>query len=89
MLRLEWTTRFERNLKKWIEKHPTDYSLIRSKLEIFTQSPYEKELKNHKLSGQLSGLRAITIRYDCRIVFSMVDDNTAMLVSIGTHDEVY
>jgi mRNA-degrading endonuclease YafQ of YafQ-DinJ toxin-antitoxin module len=46
-------------------------------------------LKNHKLSGQLKGLRAISVAYDCRIVFSMVEDDTALLVSIGTHNEVY
>jgi len=89
MLKLEWSSRFERALKKWISKHPADRELIKEKLELFTTTPYDPELKNHKLSGQLKGLRAISVAYDCRIVFAMVDESTALLVSIGTHDEVY
>lgn len=51
--------------------------------------PHAPELKNHKLSGKLKDLRAISVEYDCRIVFTFVDENTALLVSIGTHNEVY
>ncbi len=63
--------------------------VIKHKLEQFTNNPYDPELKNHKLSGQLKDLRAISITYDCRIVFAMVEESTALLVAIGTHDEVY
>jgi len=89
MIRLEWSSSFERALKKWLVRHPADQKLINSRLEIFVSNPFEPELKNHKLSGQLKDLRAISVTYDCRIVFSMVEENIALLVSIGTHDEVY
>ena len=89
MIRLEWSSSFERALKKWIAKHPTDRDVIKEKLERFTANPFDPELKNHKLSGQLKGLRAVSVAYNCRIVFSMVEEDTALLVSIGTHDEVY
>jgi addiction module RelE/StbE family toxin len=89
MVRLEWSSRFERALKKWITKHPESRDMIKQKLELFSAEPYAPELKNHKLSGRLKDLRAISVGYDCRIVFSMVEENTALLVSIGTHDEVY
>jgi len=89
MIRLEWSSAFERALKKWMVKHPADRELIKSKLEAFMENPFSPELKNHKLSGPLKGLCAISIAYDCRIVYSMVEDNTALLVSIGTHEEVY
>lgn len=56
---------------------------------LFTQEPFSPELRNHKLSGKLKELRAIVIEYDCRIVFSMVDEDTALLINIGSHDEVY
>jgi len=46
-------------------------------------------LKNHKLSGQLKGLCSFSVAFDCRIVYSMVEENIALLVSIGTHEEVY
>jgi len=89
MLSLEWSSGFERALKKWLGKHPADQELIRTRLEVFIDNPFAPELKNHKLSGQLQGLRAFSVSYDCRIVFSMVEETTALLVSIGTHDEVY
>jgi addiction module RelE/StbE family toxin len=89
MIRLEWSSHFEKSLKKWISKHPESREVIKQKLEQFTINPYDPELKNHKLSGQLKDLRAISVSYDCRIVFVMVEENTALLVAIGTHDEVY
>jgi mRNA-degrading endonuclease YafQ of YafQ-DinJ toxin-antitoxin module len=46
-------------------------------------------LKNHKLCGQLKDLRAISVTYDCRIVFAMIENQSALLVAIVTHDEVY
>ncbi|NLJ10741.1 MAG: type II toxin-antitoxin system mRNA interferase toxin, RelE/StbE family [Treponema sp.] len=88
-MRLEWSSHFEKSLKKWISKHPESREVIKQKLEQFTNNPYDPELKNHKLSGQLKDLRAISVSYDCRIVFVMVEENTALLVAIGTHDEVY
>jgi addiction module RelE/StbE family toxin len=89
MIKLEWSSGFERALKKWLGKHPSDRDVIQSKLNKFIENPHAPELKNHGLSGKLKDLRAITVHYDCRIVFSMVDDTTALLVSIGTHEEVY
>jgi mRNA-degrading endonuclease YafQ of YafQ-DinJ toxin-antitoxin module len=89
MIRLEWSSRFEKSLKKWIEKHPESREVIRLRLEQFIANPFDPLLKNHKLSGQLKGLRAISAAYDCRIVFAMVEESTALLVSIGAHDEVY
>ncbi|MDF1569644.1 MAG: type II toxin-antitoxin system mRNA interferase toxin, RelE/StbE family [Spirochaetaceae bacterium] len=89
MIRLEWSSRFEKSLKKWIAKHPKSREMIKQKLELFITDPYAPDLKNHKLSGRLKGLRAISAGYDCRIVFSFVEENTALLIAIGTHDEVY
>ena len=89
MIRLEWSSSFERSLKKWIAKHPESREGIRQKLEQFSANPFDPELKNHKLSGQLKDLRAFSVAYDCRIVFALIEESTALLVSIGTHDEVY
>jgi addiction module RelE/StbE family toxin len=89
MIRLEWSSHFQKALRKWIVKHPQSHEIIMQKLEQFSENPYDPELKNHKLSGQLKDLRAISVAYDCRIVFAMVEDQTALLVEIGTHEEVY
>lgn len=88
MIQLSWTNRFEKKLNNWLMKHPETKELINRKLELFVKNPLAPELNNHKLSGRLKTLRAITISYDCRIVFSL-ENNKALLTSIGTHDEVY
>ncbi len=55
---------------------------------------YEPKLKTHALSGALAGFYASSCGYDCRIVFSIVEDKKSgiekiVLVNVGTHDEVY
>jgi mRNA-degrading endonuclease YafQ of YafQ-DinJ toxin-antitoxin module len=52
MIKLEWSSGFERALRKWLGKRPADRDLIKSQLEIFTDNPFDPELKNHKLSGK-------------------------------------
>ena len=49
-------------------------------------------LGSHKLKGDLAGLWACSAGYDLRIVFEMAkrdDEEVILLVSVGTHDEVY
>lgn len=79
MIKLEWSCGFENALKRWLKKHPKDRDLIKNKLEIFTNNTFHPELKNHKLSGCLNDLRAISVTYNCRIIFAMPEKNTALL----------
>ena len=58
------------------------------------QDVFAPDLGTHKLSGGLLGLRACSCGYDCRIVFSIQNDartgnEVIVLISVGTHDEVY
>jgi mRNA interferase YafQ len=51
-------------------------------------------LKTHHLSGQLAGLHACSVAYDCRIVFSKQKQSKTgievlLLINIGSHQEVY
>ena len=54
----------------------------------------DPRLKTHRLSGQLAGLHANSVAYDCRIVFIRqkhlkTGAETLLLINIGTHEEVY
>jgi addiction module RelE/StbE family toxin len=52
----------------------------------------DTRLGSHKLKGDLAGLWACSAGYDLRIVFEIAkqaDDEIILLVSVGTHDEVY
>jgi len=89
VIQLIWDSGFEKKLEGYIKKHPEKAERIRNRLEEFEKDPFATTLKNHKLSGKLKELRAIVVDYDCRIVFQFIGKSKALLVSIGTHEEVY
>jgi len=62
-----------------------------NKLELFIDSPFNPKLKTHKLSGKLKGLWSFYVDYDFRVVFYFTKGKPpkAVLIDIGTHDEVY
>jgi addiction module RelE/StbE family toxin len=88
-MELVWNKSFLRILEKYIKRHPELKEKIKNKLELLTKDPHHPELRNHKLTGNLSELRAIVVEYDCRIVFRMLDESHALLEDIGSHDDVY
>lgn len=54
----------------------------------------DPRLKTHHLSGQLKGLHAYSVGYDCRIVFAWqkhpkTGAEVLLLVNVGSHEEVY
>jgi mRNA-degrading endonuclease YafQ of YafQ-DinJ toxin-antitoxin module len=59
------------------------------KLEQFTAAPFDPSLKTHKLSGKLKELWSFSVDYDERILFYFTEDEKAVFVDIGSHDEVY
>ena len=59
---------------------------------MLSDDAFDPRLKTHKLSGDLQGLWACSVGYDLRILFEFVEHEGAeaiLLVSVGTHDEVY
>ena len=60
-----------------------------NKLQLFTEDPFNPSLRTHKLSGKLKNLWSFTIEYDERVVFYFTYDGNAVLIDIGSHDQVY
>ncbi len=87
-MNLIWGSSFKRAYRRMTKRRPQLKSVIHQALRTFATNPFTPELRTHKLSGQLQGLWAFTVEYDCRIVFRFINGD-AMLVDIGTHDEVY
>jgi len=60
-------------------------------LNLFINNPFDDRLRTHKLSGKLKSLWSFSINYDLRIVFFFTKDKPtkAVLIDIGTHDDVY
>lgn len=84
-IRLTPTARFARRAKKLPVEQQR--ALARA-LRLFQDDPGDPRLDTHKLSGPLAGLWAFSFGYDARVVFEW-DGAVAVLLNVGSHDEVY
>jgi len=94
MRRLAWDTSFRRAFKRRTRNDPSAQDRIYRVLEKLAEDPFHPTLKTHKLSGQLKGLWACWVEYDCRIIFTFepnpeAQEATLVLIDLGTRDEVY
>jgi addiction module RelE/StbE family toxin len=94
MKTLVWSPSFVRALKRKTRRRPDLHEGIEQALRQLAQDPFHPSLHTHKLTGQLSGTWACSVRYDIRILFEFVqnpesDEEEILLLTVGTHDEVY
>ena len=94
MKKLSWHESFRRAFKRQTKKNPALQERIFTVIEKLSENPFATELKSHKLSGQLKGLWACWVEYDCRIIFTFTEDPVTKeeliaLIDLGSHDEVY
>jgi mRNA-degrading endonuclease YafQ of YafQ-DinJ toxin-antitoxin module len=67
---------------------------IERTLKQLAEDPFHPTLHSHKLKGELAGAWACTVDYDNRVLFEFVrnpesGEEEILLLTIGTHDEVY
>ena len=94
MRKLAWHTSFRRAFRRRTRNDAALQDRVFQILARLAQDPFHPTLKTHKLSGQLEGLWACWVEYDCRIVFAFAaepdtGEEMIVLVDLGTHDEVY
>jgi len=94
MRELVLTPRFERAFRRLARKNPALQLQIEATLRRMAENLNDPRLKTHHLSGQLAGLHACSVAYDCRIVFAKqkhpkTGAEVLLLVNIGSHEEVY
>jgi len=94
MIRLVLTPKFKRAFRKFVKRNANLQERIENTLLLMEADIFAPNLGTHKLSGKLDGLQSCSCGYDCRIVFSIEQDedtNTEVIIllDIGTHDEVY
>jgi mRNA-degrading endonuclease YafQ of YafQ-DinJ toxin-antitoxin module len=89
MIEVGFSSSFRRAFKKRIKGNVDLEERFWQKLEQFTSDPFDQSLKTHKLSGKLKDLWSFSVGYDERVLFYFTDDGKAVLVDIGSHDEVY
>ncbi|ELS00923.1 addiction module toxin, RelE/StbE family [Xenococcus sp. PCC 7305] len=89
MIKVSFSSSFRRIFKKKIKGNTKLESRFWTKLEVFTNNPFDPSLRTHKLSGKLKDLWSFSVEYDQRIIFYFKDEENVVLIDIGNHDQVY
>jgi addiction module RelE/StbE family toxin len=89
VIKITWDQGFKRIYKKKVKNDDDLKKKFWNAMELFSKNPFNPRLRTHKLTGKLEGLWALTIDYDCRVIFQFIDKNEVFLIDIGGHDEVY
>ena len=94
MRELVLSPKFERAFRRLARKNPALQPQIETALRRMAENLNDPRLKTHHLSGQLAGLHACSVAYDCRIVFARqkhpkTGAEVLLLINIGSHEEVY
>ena len=81
---------YQRKERKFFKKHThlvDKYAEVLAKLKT---NPFDSSLKTHKLKGELKEFYSCSLAYDYRIIcIFLIQDETIVLVDIGSHNEVY
>jgi len=91
---LVWSASFVRAFRRIGRRDPQLTSKAKKTLELLSKDSSHPALRTHKLKGKLAGSWACSVDYDTRIVFDFVQDLNSqeeeiLLLTIGSHDEVY
>jgi len=94
MRELVLAPRFKRAFRRLVGKNPALQTQIETAMRRMAADLDDPRLKTHHLSGQLAGLYACFVAYDCRIVFARQSHpktgaEVLLLINLGSHEEVY
>jgi mRNA-degrading endonuclease YafQ of YafQ-DinJ toxin-antitoxin module len=87
---LIFTESYEKIEIRFLKRHPDLIERYRKTLAILEQDPFHPSLRLHALEGRLAGLHAVSINLQYRITLELeLRDQEIILVSVGSHGEVY
>ena len=94
MRTLVWSPVFVRAFKRAVRRQPDLQARVKRTLNQLAEDPFHPALHSHKLKGELAGAWACTVDYNNRILFEFVHnpesgEEEILLLTMGTHDEVY
>lgn len=83
---------FLRAAKRLVKSDAAVENRLRTAVEKLAEDAFHPSLRTHKLKGELDGVWSCSAGYDLRILFEFTEHEGAeviLLLTIGTHDEVY
>jgi len=81
---------YQRKERKFFKKHPELIDRYAKVLKQLKDDPFAPILKTHRLKGAMSEFHSCSLNHQYRIIcIFIVQNDTIILVDIGSHDEVY
>ena len=62
---------------------------LATRLALFQNDPFSSVLRNHALHEPYADFRSIDITGDLRAHYRLVEPETALFTTLGTHSELY
>ena len=85
----KFSLKLQKELEKIYKRENKLSDRIEKQIALFEENPAHPSLRTHKLSGTLNNMWSISITRSIRMVYVQLDQDNALFVKIGTHDEVY
>lgn len=87
---LIFTESYEKIEGRFLKRHPDLRDRYHKTLAVLEADPFHPSLRLHPLKGNLSGLHAVSISFQYRIVLELeIREREIILISVGSHGEVY
>ncbi|HLE48993.1 MAG TPA: type II toxin-antitoxin system mRNA interferase toxin, RelE/StbE family [Patescibacteria group bacterium] len=80
---------FLKNYRKRIIRYSKISKRFDERLYLFAEDVNNPILKDHKLIGVKSDLRAFSITGDIRVIYKNISKDTVMFLDVGTHNQIY
>ena len=81
---------YRKHERRFLKKHPELLRRYQKTLELLQVYPHHPSLRLHALSGTLTGLHSVSISLQYRIILELeIKEEQILLVSVGSHNEVY
>ena len=87
-MKIEYSHRFKKNYQKRIVRNNKLNKQFKKRLRLFLNTPNYPLLRDHALTGELSGFRSFSITGDVRLIYQ-ITKNSLIFYDIGTHNQLY
>jgi mRNA-degrading endonuclease YafQ of YafQ-DinJ toxin-antitoxin module len=88
--RIIYTESYLKRAAKFIKRHPEILPQYEKTLKLLELNPSHPSLRLHRLGGPLRELHSVSINISYRITLEfLLEDGMIVLVSVGSHDDVY
>jgi len=87
-MKIEYSTRFQKNYQKRIAQNSKLEKQFKKRLKLFFVSPDYPLLRDHALIGELEGFRSFSITGDIRLIYQ-INKKSLVFYDIGSHNQLY